>query len=53
MKAPLEVVCILKGLAEDKEMLLADGRKIVADIGSGPDPKLIPIHPGTRIECTN
>ena len=29
-KAPLEVVCILKGLIEDGEMLLSDGRKIVA-----------------------
>jgi MoxR-like ATPase len=29
-KAPLEVVCILKGLIEDSEMLLADGRRIVA-----------------------
>lgn len=32
-KAPLEVVCILKGLVEDGEMQLADGRRIVS--GSG------------------
>jgi hypothetical protein len=26
-KAPLEVVCVLKGLIEDRYMLLADGRR--------------------------
>lgn len=31
-KAPLEVVIILKGLVEDGEMLLSDGRRIVSDI---------------------
>ena len=31
-KAPLEVVCILKALAEDKEMHLADGRQIVPEV---------------------
>jgi len=29
-KAPLEVVSILKGIVEDGEMLLADGRKLVS-----------------------
>ena len=29
-KAPLEVVCILKGLVEDGEMMLSDGRRILA-----------------------
>ena len=28
-KAPLEVVCVLKGLLEDGEMLLSDGRRIL------------------------
>ncbi len=31
-KAPLEVVIILKGLVEDGEMLLSDGRRIVSVI---------------------
>jgi MoxR-like ATPase len=31
-KAPLEVVCVLKGLIEDGEMLLADGRRIVRKV---------------------
>ena len=29
-KAPTEVVCILKGLVEDGEMLLSDGRRILS-----------------------
>ena len=28
-KAPLEVVCILKSLVEDGELLLADGRRLL------------------------
>ncbi|ETW00905.1 hypothetical protein, variant 1 [Aphanomyces invadans] len=35
-KAPLEVVCVLKGLIEDGEMLLGDGRRIV-------DPTEVPV----------
>lgn len=29
-KAPLEVICVLRGLVDDGEMLLSDGRKIMA-----------------------
>ena len=29
-KAPLEVVCILKALAEDEELVLNDGRKLIS-----------------------
>jgi von Willebrand factor A domain-containing protein 8 len=29
-KAPLEVICILKGLVEDGEMMLSDGRRILS-----------------------
>lgn len=29
-KAPLEVVCVLKGLVEDGSMLLSDGRRILS-----------------------
>ena len=29
-KAPVEVVCVLKGLLEDGEILLADGRRFVS-----------------------
>ncbi len=31
-KAPLEVVSILKGLLEDGEMVLSDGRRIVREL---------------------
>jgi von Willebrand factor A domain-containing protein 8 len=41
-KAPVEVVSVLKGLVEDGELLLADGRRISAH-HQGPD--IIPIHP--------
>jgi len=45
-KAPLEVVCILKGLVEDGEMTLSDGRRILRDAGSAADgDKVIAIHP--------
>jgi len=41
-KAPLDVVCVLKSLVEDGELLLADGRRILRDgCGEG----IIPIHP--------
>jgi hypothetical protein len=46
-KAPLEVVSILKGLVEDSEMLLSDGRRIVPS-GSPSAPDTIPMHPGFR-----
>ena len=54
-KAPLEVVCILKGLIEDSEMILADGRRIVSvdksDAGSAASTtdRIIPIHPQFRM----
>jgi MoxR-like ATPase len=41
-KAPVEVVSVLKGLVEDGELLLADGRRISRH-NDGPD--IIPIHP--------
>ncbi|KAL3911006.1 MAG: hypothetical protein SGILL_007455 [Bacillariaceae sp.] len=41
-KAPVEVVSVLKGLVEDGELLLADGRRISRH-SAGPD--VIPIHP--------
>jgi MoxR-like ATPase len=44
-KAPLEVVTILKGLVEDGEMLLADGRRIL-------DPKRIALEPWHEAEST-
>lgn len=48
-KAPLEVVCVLKGLVEDKEMTLSDGRKIMGRVGPNPGQGVIPIHPKFRI----
>ena len=33
-KAPVEVVCVLKALLEDGEMLLADGRRFVSEKSS-------------------
>merc|ERR550514_192049 len=51
-KAPLEVVVVLKGLAEDGEMSLADGRRILrSDVAAefgGSGPEVIPIHPEFR-----
>ncbi|CAE8703427.1 unnamed protein product, partial [Polarella glacialis] len=44
-KAPLEVVCILKGLVEDGEMTLSDGRRILRDPGPSVDDKVIAINP--------
>lgn len=41
-KAPVEVVAVLKGLVEDGELLLADGRRI-SRVNDGPG--FIPIHP--------
>ena len=46
-KAPLEVVGILKGLIEDKQLLLSDGRQITnKKTNSG---NTIPIHPNFRM----
>lgn len=43
-KAPVEVVSVLKGLVEDGELLLADGRRISRH-GDRSDPDVIRIHP--------
>lgn len=54
-KAPLEVVCILKGLIEDGEMLLNNGKRILSNqkiqqlsVSQRTD-SIIPIHPEFRI----
>ena len=41
---PPEVVSVLKGLVEDGELLLADGRRISRH-GDDFDDNIIPIHP--------
>lgn len=51
-KAPLEVVAILKGLVQDGEMALSDGRKIVAERPEGAeaaDARFITMHPEFRL----
>jgi MoxR-like ATPase len=51
-KAPTHVTSILKALAEDREMLLADGRRIVSTLTGhdrGRRSKLIPMHPDFRM----
>ena len=61
-KAPTEVVCILKGLLEDGEVLLADGRRFIspksslyaaaADLASGalgPGARVQLIHPRFKV----
>jgi hypothetical protein len=48
-KAPLEVVVVLKGLVEDQEMILSDGRRIVPMGTPSPPPQSIPIHPKFRM----
>ena len=49
-KAPLQVVCILKGLVEDGQMLLGDGRILASDVSSVKSSNVvIPIHPSFRI----
>ena len=54
-KAPLEVVCILKGLLEDGSMILSDGRRLERnggrdgeEEGGGARGVVIPIHPNFR-----
>ncbi|KAL7519873.1 hypothetical protein ACHAWX_004630, partial [Stephanocyclus meneghinianus] len=46
-KAPVEVVALLKGLIEDGQLSLPDGRVLCHDNTS--DPNIIPIHPDFRI----
>ncbi len=54
-KAPLEVVAVLKSLVEDKEMLLADGRRLLSPIRAqqelkiDPKAKVVPIHPNFKL----
>lgn len=56
-KAPLEVVTVLKSLLEDKEMLLADGRRLLdparaaaeAQAGGGAAASVVAIHPNFRL----
>jgi len=55
-KAPLEVVCILKGLVEDGEMTLSDGRRILRPSHSeggkvpGRQPSMNPMKPHAERE---
>lgn len=46
-KAPIEVVALLKGLIEDGQLSLPDGRKLCHDLTSDHD--VISIHPDFRI----
>ena len=52
-KAPLEVVAVLKGLVQDGEMDLADGRKIVhalpKNLSEQEASRFIPIHPDFKL----
>ncbi|KAG8452289.1 hypothetical protein GDO86_004191 [Hymenochirus boettgeri] len=49
-KAPTNVTCILKTLVESGEMILSDGRRLVADLSkSDRRPNLIAIHPDFRM----
>lgn len=52
-KAPLEVVAVLKGLVQDGEMDLADGRKIVhalpKNLSEREASRFIPIHPDFKL----
>ncbi|OQR83325.1 hypothetical protein ACHHYP_14843 [Achlya hypogyna] len=52
-KAPLEVVCVLKGLIEDGEMLLGDGRRILdpakVAVADADPTKTILVHPAFRM----
>ena len=46
-KAPVEVVALLKGLIEDGQLALPDGRILCQ--GESSDPDFLPIHPDFRI----
>jgi MoxR-like ATPase len=51
-KAPLEVVVVLKGLLEDKEMTLCDGRRVLSAATASQNAagrKVLPIHPNFRV----
>ncbi len=49
-KAPIEVVGVLKGLLEDRQMALGDGRRIVGDAAAAArDPTAIAMHPRFRV----
>lgn len=51
-KAPIEVLCLLKMLTEDRELVLFDGRKLVSKDKiplRNPPSNLIPIHPQFKL----
>ena len=52
-KAPLEVIAVLKGLIEDGEMLLGDGRRLVdptkVTIDPASDERIIQVHPNFKM----
>jgi MoxR-like ATPase len=49
-KAPLQVVCILKGLVEDGQMVLGDGRMLASNASTVKSSNVvIPIHPNFRM----
>ncbi|XP_063282038.1 von Willebrand factor A domain-containing protein 8 [Pelobates fuscus] len=49
-KAPTNVTCILKTLVESGEMILSDGRRIIANPAHARgSPNVIPIHPNFRM----
>ncbi|ELR24984.1 ATPase family protein [Acanthamoeba castellanii str. Neff] len=48
-KAPLEVVCVLKGLIEDRYMLLADGRRIMGEKATAMEDDVVLVHPKFRV----
>lgn len=48
-KAPIEVTVVLKGLVEDGEMLLSDGRRIVLPGTHVEDETAIEMHPDFRL----
>ncbi|CUG86776.1 GPI-anchored surface protein, putative [Bodo saltans] len=56
-KAPVEVVQVLKGLIEDQEMFLSDGRRIVhpsrvemrREVAQQHSGEIVPLHPDFRI----
>jgi von Willebrand factor A domain-containing protein 8 len=49
-KAPLEVVCLIKNLIEDGELVLYDGRRLVSG-GGARGPNDIAVHPGFNVVC--
>ncbi|XP_043278620.1 von Willebrand factor A domain-containing protein 8 isoform X2 [Venturia canescens] len=48
-KAPTHVTCVLKTLAENGEMILSDGRRIIPAGRENQNDSMIPIHPDFRM----